>query len=201
MPFPRSSRWLCVTSLALGLGSILAIDASFASASTTAAVANPHATTADGAQVVAQINAIRASFGLPAGHLTHEFDASVLLAATGGADPTLPPLEGPRIAEFGLWGLAPDMPSTSAATTKSVVRAWVFEDGWRGSNTWNLDCTGPGAVGCNGHRRAVLSASPAPGDHLSIDVATLPSIWQGVPSVSLAVLMVWNAGPSTALGG
>ena len=35
--------------------------------------------------------------------------------------------------------------------------AWMYYDGWSGSETSNLDCTGPSSTGCWGHREDVLS--------------------------------------------
>ncbi|MHB8264221.1 MAG: hypothetical protein ACYDGY_10860, partial [Acidimicrobiales bacterium] len=40
---------------------------------------------------------------------------------------------------------------------------WVYSDGWGGSaaNTFNVDCTGPTASGCWGHRNNILANYPA----------------------------------------
>jgi hypothetical protein len=145
-------------------------------------------------RVVDQINGVRAAFGLPSGTLTHAYDALVIQAAVAQRDPSLPPLAATSPLEFGLWGLAPQSTSSARLTMQSIVSAWVYHDGWMGSQsqTWNLDCTSPSAEGCGGHRRAVLSRPPVQGEHLLIDVAAIPTTWQKSDSVSLAVLMVWT---------
>ena len=144
------------------------------------------------AAVVAEINSVRAQFGLAPGVLTHLFDASVSAAALGEADPRLPRPGARTTDEYGVWGLAPSSPPISEATTSSVINAWIYDDGWNGADTWNLDCSGPTAPGCNSHRDAVLSTSRLRRARLSIDVSSVSTTYEGVPSVSLAVLLIWT---------
>jgi hypothetical protein len=37
---------------------------------------------------------------------------------------------------------------------------WMYSDGWSGSTTSNIDCTGPSAPGCWGHRDELLGSAP-----------------------------------------
>jgi hypothetical protein len=143
--------------------------------------------------VVAQINAVRAHYGLGAGALTHVYDAANREGAQSNGDPALPRFRAGTSMEYGLWG-AITLPATesTASATAAVVDGWVYHDGWQGSDTWNLDCTSPTAPLCNGHRRAVLSRSSVAGSHLAIDVATAPTTEGGAAAISLAVLMIWT---------
>jgi hypothetical protein len=82
-------------------------------------------------------------------------------------------------------------PSTLDPAT--IVNAWVYQDGWRGAATYNIDCTRPGASGCNGHRRAVLRTPPVPGAKLSIDVVAVNQPIDGANGLSIAAIMSWTA--------
>jgi hypothetical protein len=141
-------------------------------------------------QVVSEINLLRARANLPAGQLTSTFTPDVAAAARADQDPNLGalgPVGASRYVAYGLWGIGPQ-PSTPL----NVVKDWVFDDGWRGSQTINLDCTSPAATGCNGHRRAVLSHPPFAGAKLRIDVAVTSSTWDGASGVSVAALLIWS---------
>lgn len=142
--------------------------------------------------VVSQINGVRGQFRLGGGQLTARYDAAVRAAAVGHRDPILPVPGRGTIAEYGLWGIEAESTLATNTAVEGIVRRWVFFDGWRGADTWNVDCSRPSAPGCNGHRRAVLSAPPVPHATLSIDAAYTRTVRRGVPSVSVAVLMVWT---------
>lgn len=147
------------------------------------------------ASAASAINAVRDQFGLVPGNVTHRFDPLVTAAIAAHADPQLPALGPGVLAEYGLWGIKPvDSTAAQSSAVSSIVHLWVSDDGWRGPNTVNLDCTSPTASGCNGHRRAVLSSQPSAGATLSLDVSVAAVTWQGSPAVSVAVLMVWTEG-------
>jgi hypothetical protein len=141
--------------------------------------------------VVHEINSIRMRAGLPPARVVRTFNGEVIAAASLKKDPALNSLGTSRRVAYALWGIVPGDPNAGIAPA-SVVKQWVFEDGWRGVNTENVDCTGPRANGCNGHRRAVLSTAPFPGAKLSIDVAVRNSSWEGARAVSVAALMIWT---------
>lgn len=144
--------------------------------------------------IVSRINAIRASFGLPPGQMTIAYRLEVLRAVQSNEDPPFAPTGGGVVGEESLWGLMPGSSAASNALALDVVAGWVYHDGWEGSTqaTWNLDCTFPGAPGCNGHRRAVLSQPPVPGAKLYIDATTLSTNDSGAPDVAVAALLVWK---------
>jgi hypothetical protein len=45
------------------------------------------------------------------------------------------------------------------ANAPEAYYAWMYYDGWSGTQTSNLDCTGPTSSGCWGHRQDVLAFS------------------------------------------
>lgn len=154
-------------------------------------------TTASTLSVLRAINALRAQYGLSRAQLTSGYNSEVAIGATKDADPALDRFGPGAVEEYGLWGIAMANPGSTAVNPASVVSEWVYDDGWQGSKTENLDCTSPSAPGCNGHRRAVLSGPPARGDKLDIDVVVRPTNWSGYPAVSVAMIMVWGAPIST----
>jgi hypothetical protein len=141
-----------------------------------------------------RINVIRASFRLPAGLGTTAYSSEVLVGLRLNEDPPFVPAVGGIVKEDGLWGVFPSSPTDRLPSAVDLVNAWVYHDGWQGSAqaTWNVDCTHAGAPGCNSHRRAVLSAPPARGARLYIDVTTRRMTYSGVPAVALAALLVWK---------
>lgn len=140
--------------------------------------------------VISLINGERSARGLPAGQLTGADAAAVADAAEDGTDPT-----GPAgVAWRGLWGRS-NAPDAAA----QMVYEFVYDDGWNGSvaATPNVDCTGPGAPGCDAHRDAVLMANP-PGTTLQIEAGEATISVAGSDQTSVAVLMTWVPDPAPA---
>ena len=121
--------------------------------------------------------------------------ADVTNAALRNADPTLGTFTPGAVLEYGLWGISTAEPASNSLDPSSIVDDWVYSDGWQGAATQNLDCTSPTASGCNGHRRAALSAAPRPGDKLAVDIAVHEANWDGAPAISVAMIMVWSESP------
>ncbi len=157
------------------------------------ATPSPSVLAAPSAVVFQRINAIRVSDHLPAGLATSAYGAQVRQALRTGQDPPFVRAVAGIVAEESLWGEVPAS-GVNPPSPASVVNAWVFHDGWRGSLalTWNADCVSPTAPDCNGHRRAVLSRPPVPGARLYLDVATKNVTINGSPAVAVATLMVWK---------
>jgi hypothetical protein len=74
-------------------------------------------------------------------------DASAVSAISAGGDPSL----------AGALGYTANW-AAGFANPLAADFAWLYDDGWGGStaNTSNIDCTGPTAPGCWGHRHDVL---------------------------------------------
>lgn len=138
------------------------------------------------------INAIRSQHALAPGAVTLRYEASVAIAATEGRDPSLPNPPRGVVAAYGLWAITPQQSTALNDAFASALHLWVTADGWNGSRTFNLDCSHPRATGCNGHRRAILSASPTGGATLAIDAAVTSTRLRGAPATSVAVLLVWS---------
>jgi hypothetical protein len=144
------------------------------------------------AALVADINAVRKTFRLPPGKITNVYRSEVVSAANALRDPILN-LVPPRVfREDGVWGAVSTTGDGSTLDPKTIVHSWVYEDGWRGSATINIDCTGPQAPGCNGHRRAILRAATRPGATLSIDAYASTRPIQGQASLSIAAILSWS---------
>jgi hypothetical protein len=141
--------------------------------------------------VLGEINTLRHQVHLPAAHPTTSDDKLVIAAALALRDPVLPRLGGEVLKEYGVWGLVASSPALPSPI--EVVQTWVFEDGWQGAATVNLDCTSPTARGCNSHREAILSPPPERGARLFVDVAVEHSVLQGEHAVSVAAILIWMA--------
>jgi len=113
-----------------------------------------------GEQLFVLVNLERIARGVPplAG-LVAPLDAAAQQGAAHSRDPATRTSYGPvRVAVVGnVYGLggtwAGGEPNSLAA-----VRDWVYDDGWGGSRaaTSNVDCSGPSAAGCWGHRMELL---------------------------------------------
>jgi hypothetical protein len=192
---PKSRRFLgpLLRALFIALGaSLLLVSPQVASAAEHAQHGAVASHQSSQSLVLSRINALRRRYNLPLGTLTRAFDAQVSAAAVLQRDPALPPLVNGLIEEFGIWGIAPYAPPPGNAPASQILQAWVYADGWMGSDTTNKDCTGPGAPGCNGHRRALLSKPPAPGAKLLVDIGVRESDYEGGPGTSIAVLLIWQ---------
>lgn len=146
-----------------------------------------------GIQVFNAINAVRKKFGLAPGLPTTAGRGLVMQGARSGNDPNMLRVGNSIPEEYSIWGAVSGVAAPSVEATNAVVNAWVYKDGWMGSATENLDCTSPTAPGCNGHRRAVLSAPPMPGATLYINAVSIKSDVNGNPVVSMAALLIWVA--------
>jgi hypothetical protein len=150
--------------------------------------------------VANRLNAIRLSFGLAAAQSTTAYSAEVGEAVTSNEDPPFAPATAGVIEEGSLWGMVPGATVASASSALEIVNGWVYHDGWEGSvaTTWNADCTSAHAVGCDGHRRNVLTTPPVPGATLYLDVTTRSVTYHGSPALAVAALFVWKTGPATS---
>ena len=142
--------------------------------------------------VLAALNSVRAKFGLTPARATAMGVALARAAALANRDPELLPASASVPEEFGIWGAVNGSPQASPAAIWSIVNAWVYQDGWMGSATENIDCTSPGAPACNGHREAILSKPPVAGAELYASAAVVPSSLAGSPAVSIAVILAWR---------
>ncbi|MDQ1683756.1 MAG: hypothetical protein QOC82_493 [Frankiaceae bacterium] len=109
-------------------------------------------TTAEQAFVVSNLE--RVDRGLqPAAGMVATLDSSAQTAASHDADPTL---SSWTIGSFNAnrWGSnwAGDLNALAADYD------WMYADGWGTNGSFNMDCTGPGAAGCWGHRHNILSS-------------------------------------------
>lgn len=111
--------------------------------------ANMASLTADQQQFVL-INLERVARGLaPMAALVPSLGTLALQGAETGTDPQL----------TGVWtGYAGGSNWAADAQPAAAMYRFMYEDGWGGSaaNTPNIDCGGPGAPGCWGHRHNVL---------------------------------------------
>ncbi len=89
----------------------------------------------------------------PAAGMVSTLDSSAQTAANNDADPTL---SSWTIGSFNAnrWGSnwAGDLNALAADYD------WMYADGWGTNGSFNMDCTGPGAAGCWGHRHNILSS-------------------------------------------
>lgn len=146
--------------------------------------------------VIERMNAFRTAAGLSTGALSTAYTRELSRSLATNLDPPFTARSDHIVGEYALWGELPTWTSKSAPRAADVVNAWVQHDNWRGPTalTWNLDCTGPAASGCNGHRRAVLSRPPIPGAHLMIGALARRVTVAGTAEWRVAVLMVWAVG-------
>ena len=89
----------------------------------------------------------------PAAGMVGTLDNAAQTGANNDADPTLPSW---TIGSFNAnrWGSnwAGDLNALAADYD------WMYADGWGTNGSFNMDCTGPGAAGCWGHRHNILSS-------------------------------------------
>ncbi len=169
---------------------LLVGDGASASGVTVAPATAPSRITS--ATVIAEINAVRARFHLSAGQPTTAFSGRVIAAAKALRDPVLAAVLPNTVEEDGIWGEITTTGDVAGLSSMDIVDAWVYEDGWRGVHSPNIDCTSPSAPGCNGHRRAVLRRPPTPGATLSIDVHVVSKVIDGERGISIAAILSWN---------
>jgi hypothetical protein len=112
------------------------------------------ATMSPAAQTFVVSNLERVDRGLqPAAGMVGTLDSTAQTAANNDADPTL---SSWTIGSFNAnrWGSnwAGDLNALAADYD------WMYADGWGTNGSFNMDCTGPGAAGCWGHRHNILSS-------------------------------------------
>lgn len=181
--------------LTVSLLCVVCVPTALAGGSTVRADAARAGTASLTQSVLQELNALRKREGLSPARLTDDYTADVTNAALRNADPALGSFTPGAVVEYGLWGISTADPPSNALDPTAIVDDWVSRDGWRGAATQNLDCTSPAAPGCNGHRRAVLSGAPHPGDKLAVDIAVHEANWKGAPAISVAMIMVWSGPP------
>jgi len=171
----------------------IAAGSALAESSPPLAACSPAPMSATVRVVVNRINSIRASFGLSPGQYTDAYNSQVSRGIRANADPSFAPLTASITEEDSVWGTVPGSTS-SVASALEIVNAWVYHDGWCGSEqaTWNADCTAPRAPGCGGHRRDILSRPPSSRSSLFIDVVVARGTYSGSPAVDVAALLVWK---------
>lgn len=98
-------------------------------------------------QLLVVIDLERTARGLPPMRgLTAVLDGVASQAVAEGQDPSLPGVDGWRSVWAG-----------GHASVLGTLYGWMYDDGWGGpGGTTNVSCSGPGAPGCWGHRRAIL---------------------------------------------
>jgi hypothetical protein len=186
-----------LTAFTVGLVGLLSVPTAMAAGSTTSRAGAVRANTVTLTQSVLQeLNALRKRQGLSLAQLTNGYTADVTNAALRNADPALSSFAPGTVAEYGLWGISTADPASNTLDPSTIVDDWVDRDGWQGVATENLDCTSVTAPGCNGHRRAVLSSAPSPGDKLVVDIGIHEANWDGAPAISVAMIMVWSGSPA-----
>ncbi len=97
-------------------------------------------------------NLDRLAYGMPP---LYGLNAALREAAERGVLEQTDPV--PPIEEAPWYGFGSDWASAGALISYYL---WMYDDGWPSGN---LDCTGPGAPGCWGHRQVILEqygASP-----------------------------------------
>ena len=89
----------------------------------------------------------------PAAGMVATLNNASQTGANNDADPTLPSW---TIGSFNAnrWGSnwAGDLNALAADYD------WMYDDGWGPNGSFNMDCTGPGAAGCWGHRHNILGS-------------------------------------------
>lgn len=126
----------------------------------------------------------------PLAGLSSTLDPRAERGAATGSDPT--------IAGWNLGTLKGRSWTSVQATVSNALEAdwlWLYSDGWGGPHgTTNVDCTGPHASGCWGHRNNILATYSGS--------ATLVAGTAGVssgPFVSYAELVLAGTGRAPAL--
>jgi hypothetical protein len=129
-------------------------------------------------------NLERSDRGLrPVTGLTADLEAVAAAAVAAQTHPVFASSHvGPMTGTWwtGVWAGAPN------ALIADLL--WMYEDGWSGTDTTNVDCTAPAAAGCWGHRNNILSDFGGSGEI----VAGVAS--GGTPTASVAVVSVGGKG-------
>jgi hypothetical protein len=106
-------------------------------------------------QLLILSNLDRIAYGMPPiDGLSPALSAVALVGVTKDGDPDPSALLGglARYSWASNW-------AGGFANAPEAYYAWMYYDGWGGTQTSNLDCTSPTATGCWGHRQDVLAFS------------------------------------------
>ena len=148
-------------------------------------------------QLVWVINAERAARGLPLARVSHALNGAVAQGIATDADPN-PNAYYPGVQQSeSIWAWVPTPGLTRRRVGADLLQIddlWVYQDGWSGASTSNIDCTSPHALGCWGHRDVVLG--DVPGTTLVV-VPGVATHWHGAdPGVGAAAIFVWTTVPT-----
>src|SRR4051812_34407087 len=129
-------------------------------------------------------NLERSDRGLrPVAGLTADLDAVAAAAVAAQTHPVFTSSHvGPMTGTWwtGVWAGAPN--------PLIADLLWMYEDGWSGTDTTNVDCTSADAVGCWGHRNNILSDFGDAGEIVAGAAAA------GTTSTSMALVAVGGKG-------
>jgi hypothetical protein len=104
-------------------------------------------------QLLVLSNLDRVAYGLPpVNGLSPVLNTVAAAGVSADADPDPSQL----LSSFSTFGWASNW-AGAYPNAPEAYYAWMYYDGWSGANTSNLDCTGPTASGCWGHRADVLA--------------------------------------------
>lgn len=147
-------------------------------------------------QLVWAINAERTVRGLPPANAATFDRPAVVQGVATNADPNPNFYVTGVVQAESIWAwvsVNPSSPSDTGAAVLQILDAWVYQDGWQGSATSNIDCTSPHALGCWGHRDAVLG--DVPGATLYVVPVVSLHYYNGEAGTSAAALLVWSRVP------
>lgn len=137
------------------------------------------------AQLLTLMDTERNDRGLPP--IVGQMQALNQAAATGATDQADPNLGQTGSAWGSVWG--------EGTSVMQIWFEWMYGDGWGGSaaTTPNVDCTGPGASGCWGHRDVLLGTYGSGGPAAGIAASVLSD-----GQLSAAIVLTTGAGVAPA---
>ncbi|HEY1778538.1 MAG TPA: hypothetical protein VGG41_20450 [Solirubrobacteraceae bacterium] len=104
-------------------------------------------------QLLVLSNLDRVAYGLPP---INGLSPVLNRVAAAGVDADADPDPSALLHSFSSFGWSSNW-AGAYPNAPEAYYAWMYFDGWSGNGTSNLDCTGPTATGCWGHREDVLS--------------------------------------------
>jgi hypothetical protein len=104
-------------------------------------------------QLLVLSNLDRVAYGLPP---ISGLSPALNTVAAAGVDADADPDPSALLHSFSSFGWSSNW-AGAYPNAPEAYYAWMYYDGWGGNGTSNLDCTGPTASGCWGHREDVLS--------------------------------------------
>ncbi len=107
-------------------------------------------------QLLVLVNEERVARGLPPVYgLVNGLNSDAFGGAASGNDPNT------EIFGSGPYAIRASSNWAYDFATAGSVYDWMYNDGWGPGGSTNIDCTGPGAAGCWGHRDNILVSAPA----------------------------------------